>query len=392
MNNEDKKTALTGHCLIWFGAAVSIAEIMTGTLFAPLGFWRALVAIVIGHLLGCLLLYYSGVISAVAGKSAMEAVKTTFGPNGGRVFAGLNVLQLAGWTAVMISAGTLAANSIVRIGGTDWLWAVLIGGLILIWIQLRFGILEKLNLATMILLGILSVMLSRQFFNLPTNAEPDGVLSFGDALELSIAMPVSWLPLIGDYTSHTSRPRMTSLVSAGVYFLASCWMYLAGLCAALCLGETDIAVIMRSTGSGIAAILIVILSTVTTTYLDVYSAGISAKSIFPKANPRIMASCVCLIGMIPAILCDTSAFESFLYWIGSVFVPMATIQIMDEIVLRKRHSPRHNLLLWGAGFIVYRVFLHLGLPCGSTIPDILLTGAACLLASSSTARHGADAL
>ena len=51
------KTSLLDNGLIWFGAAVSIAEILTGTYFAPLGFQKGLAAILIGHVIGCMLLF-----------------------------------------------------------------------------------------------------------------------------------------------------------------------------------------------------------------------------------------------------------------------------------------------------------------------------------------------
>ncbi|MCQ2397313.1 MAG: cytosine permease, partial [Lentisphaeria bacterium] len=119
---DTKQTTLLGHSLIWFGAAVSIAEILTGTLFAPLGFWKAFAAIAIGHLLGCLLLYSSGLISALNRTSAMESTKKTFGTCGGRIFAGLNVMQLVGWTAVRLATGGQAANGINPPFGWHWSW------------------------------------------------------------------------------------------------------------------------------------------------------------------------------------------------------------------------------------------------------------------------------
>lgn len=376
---EDKETTIWGHSFIWFGAAISIAEILTGTLFAPLGLWKATAAIVLGHALGCLLLYYSGVICARNRKCAMENAKLTFGNSGGRIFAGLNVLQLVGWTAVMISLGSQTANLIIPLTAGQWFWQLLIGVLIIGWLCLRFVILEKTNLVTMPLLCLLAILLSINIISPSIKEIPDGTLSFGEALELSIAMPVSWLPLIGDYTCNSSRPRLVSLVSAIVYFIASCWMYLIGLFAVLCLGENNIAKIMSFAGLGIAALIIVILSTVTTAFLDAYSAGVSFNSIIPRLRARPAAGLVCLIAIILAIICDTNSFEAFLYWIGSIFVPMAVVQICDEILLPRRHSARHNILLWLAGFAFYRLFLFLNLPCGSTIPDIIVTSLFCVI-------------
>jgi purine-cytosine permease-like protein len=88
------------------------------------------------------------------------------------------------------------------------------------------------------------------------------------------------------------------------------------------------------------------------------------------------------LGVILAIACNTSAFESFLYWIGSVFVPMITVQIMDVFLPFHANRPRTriiaNLSLWVAGFILYRIALHFNLPCGSTIPVVIVTALLCL--------------
>ena len=94
----EKKTSLFENGLIWFGAGVSIAEILTGTYSAPLGMAKGLAAILIGHVIGCILLFLSGVIGGTLRKSAMETVKDSFGIHGGQLFAILNVLQLAGCT------------------------------------------------------------------------------------------------------------------------------------------------------------------------------------------------------------------------------------------------------------------------------------------------------
>ena len=383
--SANTKSTVFGNSLIWFGAAVSIAEILTGTLFAPLGLGKGLVAIVVGHAIGCVLLYAAGLIGAQTGLTAMETVKGSFGRHGGRFFAAANVIQLIGWTAVMIASGGQAASALYAFGGLTWLWPVIIGALILVWLLMGVNSLEKTNIVTMVLLFGLTLVLCRVVFKGgAAAAASEETLRFGDALELSIAMPVSWLPLIADYTSNAQRPRLACLVSAAVYFVVSCWMYAIGLGAALFAGNSDIAEIMLKAGLGAAGLLIVVLSTVTTTFLDVYSAGVSAKSIHGRLPVKAVGAAVCVVGVVLALLCDTSSFESFLYWIGSVFVPMITVQLMDTLVLRqprqdKRAFSVNNLLLWAVGFVLYRLFLQLNLPCGSTIPDMAATALLCLL-------------
>ena len=128
---EEKRTGLFENGLIWFGAGVSIAEILTGTYLAPLGMEKGLLAIIVGHIIGCLMLFLAGVIGGKVRKSAMETVKMSFGQKGSILFAVLNVLQLVGWTAIMIYDGALAADGVMNTG--RWVWCLVIGALIILW-------------------------------------------------------------------------------------------------------------------------------------------------------------------------------------------------------------------------------------------------------------------
>ena len=134
----EKRTSIPANALIWFGAGVSLAEILTGTFFAPLGFRDGGIAIIAGHVIGCFLLFLAGLIGARTRRSAMETVKMAFGARGGVLFAVLNVMQLVGWTSIMIYDGALAANSVMDAG--HWIWCLVIGALIIIWV--RIGILR----------------------------------------------------------------------------------------------------------------------------------------------------------------------------------------------------------------------------------------------------------
>ena len=115
--NSTKKTSVFANALIWFGAGVSIAEILTGTYYSTLGFGKGLAAILIGHLIGGVMMFAAGLIGGLEEKSAMETVKMSFGEKGSLLFVLLNVLQLVGWTAIMIYDGALAAGGIVALPG-----------------------------------------------------------------------------------------------------------------------------------------------------------------------------------------------------------------------------------------------------------------------------------
>ena len=336
----EKKTSLFENGLIWFGAGVSIAEILTGTYFSSLGFGKGLAAILIGHVIGCIMLFLSGVIGGKLGKSAMETVKGSFGIHGGQLFAILNVLQLVGWTAIMIYDGALAANGIFSTG--HWVWCLVIGALIIVWILIGITNLGKVNTIAMAALFILTLILSKIIFfsGNPMADTADDSLTFGAAVELAVAMPLSWLPLISDYTREAKEPVKATAVSAVVYGIVSCFMYVIGMGASIFTGENDIAQILMKAGLGIAGLLIVVFSTVTTTFLDAYSAGISGESIVAKLKGKYAAVAVTVIGTVGAIVYPMDDITDFLYLIGSVFAPMIAVQIADFFLLKKKKEER----------------------------------------------------
>jgi len=384
----EHKTSIFENGLIWFGAGVSIAEILTGTYFATLGFSRALLAILLGHLIGCTLLFLAGYIGAIAKRSAMETTKMSFGRKGGLLFAFLNVLQLVGWTAIMIYDGALSANAIFKTGA--WVWALVIGALIVLWIRIGITNLGKVNTITMAALFILTLILFRLIFfsGNSVQIQPDDSLKFGAAVELAVAMPLSWLPLISDYTKEAEKPFGATLASSVIYGLVSCWMYIIGMGAALFTGTFDISVIMLRAGLGVAGLLIVILSTVTTTFLDAYSAGISTESLSPKLNGTKVGMLVTVIGTVLAILFPMDDITSFLYLIGSVFAPMIAVMIADFFILKDDYSGSafnwRNLIVWLIGFFLYRWLMTVNTPVGNTLPDMLITMVIAVIAAKLT--------
>lgn len=380
----ERRTSLMENGLIWFGAGVSIAEILTGTYFSSLGFGKGLAAILMGHVIGCLMLFLAGVIGGKSRLSAMETVKSSFGSLGGLVFAFLNVLQLVGWTAIMIYDGALAADGIFSTG--RWIWCLVIGALIILWIVIGITNLGKINTIAMGLLFLLTLVFCKVIFfdgNVMTNAADD-TMSFGAAVELAVAMPLSWLPLISDYTREAKEPVKATAVSAIVYGLVSCWMYVIGMGAAIFTGESDIAQILLKAGLSIAGLLIIVFSTVTTTFLDAYSAGISSESIVSTIKGKYAAIAVTVIGTLGAILFPMDDITDFLYLIGSVFAPMIAIQIADFFILhrdkREESFDWRNLIIWIVGFILYRILMRVDLLVGNTLPDMVITAAICVIA------------
>ena len=389
---NENRTSVFSNGLIWFGAGVSLAEILTGTYFAPLGFGKAMAAILLGHFIGGLMMFAAGMIGAKERRSAMETVKMSFGSKGSLLFAFLNVLQLIGWTAIMIYDGALAADGMLHTG--LWVWALVIGALIALWIIVGLTNLGKINTIAMAALFILSLILFKVIFFGTQAAAPmvdDGSLTFGAAVELAVAMPLSWLPLISDYTREAEKPFAATLASVVTYSLVSIFMYMIGMGAAIYTGEYDIAQIMLKTGLGIVGLLIIVFSTVTTTFLDAYSAGVSAVSISYKIKEKWAALVVTVIGTIAAIVYPMDNITDFLYLIGSVFAPMIAVQIADYFILKKADAQGRsfvwkNLIIWLIGFIVYRLLMQVDTPVGNTLPDMAITIFLCLIADQIASR------
>lgn len=374
---ENKKTSTFSNGLIWFGAGVSIAEIITGTYLAPLGFKTGIIAIILGHIIGCVMLFLAGLIGGQTGKSSMETAAISFGKKGSSFFAVMNVLQLVGWTGIMIYDASLSAETIFAAGAK--LWALIIGGLIIVWILVGMKTLEKINVVAMLSLFVLTIVLCVQIMKNAGAAVigASDAMTFGGAVELAVAMPLSWYPVISDYTRYAEKPFAATLVSTLTYGLVSSWMFIIGMGAAIFTETSDVAQIMVKAGLGIAGLIIVVFSTVTTTFLDAFSAGVSSVSVYGKINEKHAAVAATVIGTVGACLINMDDITNFLYLIGSVFAPMIAVLIADYFILGHDSSSIQfdtgRFVIWIIGFVAYRLLMQVSTPVGNTLPDMVFT-------------------
>lgn len=389
MKEENQRVSTFSQILLWFGAAISIAEIMTGALLAPLGLIQGIWAIILGHVIGGAILFPAGLIGAKSGLSSAESVRISFGKYGSFGFSWVNILQLLGWTAIMIINGAKALDGITNyLWGyqNERLWCIAIGLLICIWVVISIKSLSKLNTVVMSVLFIFTIILGFTIFkNTDTAIAVEETMSFGAAVELNVAMSLSWLPLISDYTRKLKKKITGTLWSVISYFVGSTVMFVIGLGAAIYAGTSDITSILMSAGLGLIALVIVILSTVTTTFLDVYSAGVSTANLSKKVNEKFAAVIACIIGTFLAMFVPISQYENFLYFIGSVFAPLFAILFVDYFLLHKTdidtsysHNVR-NMILWVIGFIVYRLLMPYNFIIGITLPVMVIIGAICFI-------------
>jgi len=371
--------------LLWFGAAVSVAEILTGGLLASAGIEAGLWAIVTGHLVGVVLL---GLVALIGYREKMPSIMCTrisFGERGSWFLSLANVLQLIGWTAVMIQQSGRALGGIAihiwNIEATS-VSILVMGGLIAIWTiwqaEGRYGN----NTITVVLLFLLTVFVSWVLWGRASASAPalDKVavtMSFHEAFELSLVMPLSWVPLVADYASRARSAKSAALAPAFGYLVGSLWMYGIGFAGALFTGEADPTPMLLAAGLGVAALGIVILSTVTTTFLDVYSAVVSARNVSPRLPEKSLGIAVVVLGTVAALILDSELYISFLLLIGAVFVPLSAILLTDYFLLRldfrHRRVDAAGLFSLGTGILAYFAFTIYGSPAGPAMSCIALT-------------------
>ncbi len=390
---------LTGFdlALLWFGAAVSMAEILTGGLFAPLGFGLGLVAILAGHLLGNTLFALGGVIGAREGIPSIVSTRPAFGRRGSYLASVLNILQLLGWTAVMIIVAARAVNTIsVGLFSFDSqnFWVVAIGIAVTWWAYAGNRGWKVINNLAVILLFALTLVVTRVVFGSPKvlSAPSSGQLSFGAGLELAVVLPISWLPLIADYTRFARGTGGAAWGSWLGYFVGSSWMFVVGLAAALATGTADPVPMMLASHLGLAALAVVVLATVTTTFMDVYSTAVSTLNIFPGWKEGWLTLIAGVLGTVLALYFPMERYENFLYFLGAVFTPLFAVVLADYFLLRRGRLEHAALFAkagpyeywkginpwalgaWAAGVAAYYLALRWNLPVGATLPAVAVSG------------------
>lgn len=392
----EKRTGIFSSGIIWFGVAISVSEIEAGIEIgtASSAYWLPLI---LGHVLGGLLLFWVGLIGARVRRNAMETTASAYGTIGSKFFAFLNLMQLLAWVAVLNAQGALALAGLdlpISFPVTCGLLALLIA----IWVFV--GLRRSAKVATVVIavLSILLAVMTVKLFNMDVTVATASVsgssLTFWNVFEISIAMPISWLPVISDYTKDAEKPVPATAVSAVSYTIASLWMYFIGVGIAGLGVDGSIAKAILLAGFGIPGILIVVLSTVTTNFLAANSAGESAKAVVSKLNPKITGVVVCALSAVIAASGIMEHYIEFLYLIAAVFAPMAAVLLVSFFLAKKRSSGIGscvwNVFSWLAGFAVYEVASHQeSVFLGPTLLAILVSAAvASLQLGWSRVRYG----
>lgn len=389
--NAEKRMGLFSSGIIWFGVAISVSEIEAGIEIGAAASGSSMwLAVLLGHLLGGLLLLGVGLIGGRVRKNAMETTASAYGRFGSKFFGSLNLLQLLAWVAVLNAQGALALSGL-NLPLSFPLTCALLAVMIAIWVFV--GLRRSANVATGVItvLTALLIVLTVKLFLMngdgslwgdavsATSGAVHG-LTFWNIFEISMALPISWLPVISDYTKDAEKPLSATAVSAAAYTVASFWMYFIGIEIAGLHAGHSIANAILLAGLGVPGILIVVFSTVTTNFLAANSAGESAKAVAEGINPKIAGVVVCGLSAVLAASGIMDHYISFLYLIASVFAPMAAVLLVSFFFTEEKEGGMAswiwNLLAWLAGFAVYQVASHMeSVFLGPTLLAILMSAA-----------------
>jgi len=372
--------------LLWSGAAVSLAEIWAGGLIVPLGLGLGVWAILAGHLIGNTPFALSGLVGSRWGIPTMVSVRPAFGIRGSYFASALNVIQLIGWTAVMLIICGQAADALSKFYGfsNPTLWIILSGAITTLWavVGRRFWkYLQRISVFVLLILCLaMTYIVFREYgWGMLSQIPQKKDFPFMVGMDLVIAMPISWLPLVSDYSRFATGSKSSFWGTWIGYFVVSSWMYLLGLAASLATQSSDpsgvVMNLMLRFGWAIPALIIVLFSTFTTTFLDIYSTAISGMNIFPKLGERRGVILGGLLGTGVAILFPALLnYEHFLLFIGAMFCPLFGIVLVDYFFLRRGdidpdHLYRRNgkywfwkginplaIIAWAIGFGIYLGF------------------------------------
>jgi NCS1 family nucleobase:cation symporter-1 len=385
---------------LWLSLGVGLLVMQVGSYLVPaLGPRQALLMIVIGSILGAGLLAWTARIGCETGLSSAGLMHATYGSSFARLPVILNIVQLLGWTTfelVIMRDGTVAiARQSGSLMSSVWpllatfLWggvliALLTGSMVTLvrTFVRRFGlplVIVSLVWLTWQFLGKAFEQGWTELWNRPGN----GSMSTLSALDLVIAMPVSWLPLVADFSRHGRSGRDAFLGTWLGYAIANIWCYSLGVLVVMTTPGVDLVAALLLAQGGLIALGLILIDEVDNAYGDLYSGSVAGHSLRPTWSVRrwgisLAAACTLL-----ALFLPMHSLEPFMLMLSSVFVPLYGVILARlggrpgagmaaELVGAARFRPG-AVLIWLLGVATYHLCANLAPQWGAALPALALT-------------------
>ena len=387
------------YFVLWADLGVGLLVLVAGSALVPgLGFWAAMLAIVVGTLVGNVMLGLAGIVGSDNAVPSMVSLRPSFGQRGSYLPSLVNVVQLVGWGAfelvVMAQASARLTDSLFGFSSYP-LWAIAWGGVVIAfalggplvvvrqWLE-KAGIWIVLATATWMIVYCLSHANIAALVARPG----DGSLGFAQAIDLVVAMPTSWLPLVADFNRFAGSSRSSFWGTVCGFFVANTLFFGLGVLLVLVLPGSDLIGSIMAIAFGGAGLALLLGDETDNAFADVYSSAISIKNVLPVLSTRMLVGLVGAVCLAIALLVNLSNFTSFLYLVGSLFTPLFGVLFADYFLLRRRRYEQADLypangrgrfagginpialVAWGSGIAVYLVeTTYIGW-LGGTLPSL----------------------
>jgi nucleobase:cation symporter-1, NCS1 family len=417
--------------VLWGNLGVSLLVLVLGALLVPaLSLPDAVLAIVIGGLIGNTMLGLAGMIGSDGRVPAMVLMRAPLGRRGSYGATAINVAQCVGWATfeLLIIATAAAALSESFLGvEARWAWTIVFGA-----VAAGLALLGPVSVARKILrrYAIWIVLASLVYLSWWAvdgadlgaiwSAPAQGGLTLWVGIDLVVALTVSWIPLVADYTRFT-RDKRSAFAGTGLgYFVAAAWMFLLGAVLVLGRGLSDAAdlpaAVVAAGAASALALLAVTIDEIDEAFANIYSTAVSLQNALPQVPQRLLIALVAVVATVGALTIDLASYEPFLLLLGSFFVPLFGVLLADWLVRGAGYTRGHVFeapalrpglfASWLVGFALYQWLHPLGpewwtdllartsppeTSIGSTLPSFavafVLAGAASLLSRRREGRY-----
>jgi NCS1 family nucleobase:cation symporter-1 len=359
-----------GVSLLGFTGAIFVLQ-PGGTGTPELSLAAALAAIVVGTLLGAAVLALAGIPGAQTGAPAMVLLRGLFGARVSYLPTALNILQLFGWSIFELVTIATAAQTVAP-GVPKWGYVLIAGAATALLTIRPLGAIRVLRRyatgAVLIVMGYLLVQLLRH----PLPAFTHGTWSgYWAATDTVVAVAISFAPLAADYTRHSRSPRAAFVGALAGYGVTQVLCYVIGLLALVTVAHGnsgDIFGAFIALPAGSLGFAILAARELDQSFADVYSTAISMQNLRPLWDRRVLAGVITALVTAGALWLNIADYENFLTLLGSLFVPLSAVLIVDYFADYRTGAPgRHwdlsaaarsrwlMLLPWAVGFVVYQL-------------------------------------
>jgi len=407
------------HFVLWADLGVGLLVLLAGTALVPgLGLWEALAAIVVGTLAGGVMLGLAGVVGSDNAIPSMVSLRPSFGLRGSYLPSLVNIVQLVGWGAFEIvimgqASARLTGSILGPATGSAWVlvWGAVVllmalgGPLIVVrqWLE-KAGIwLVLLTVGWMALYAI-----SHADFPALLARPGNGSLGFAQAIDLVVAMPISWLPLAADFNRFARSSRSSFAGTLTGFGVSNVLCYALGALLILVLDSSDLIGSILAVAFGAAGLALLLGDETDNAFADVYSSAISIKNVLPALPTRGLVALLTAVCVGIALTVDLAQFQSFLYLVGSLFTPLFGVLFADYFLLRRRSYTEADLyprdgagrqrainpiamLAWAAGVGVYLLETTYVGWLGGTLPSLAASLLVYSVVSAAVGRYQAAA-